>query len=383
MSFLDRQAMVRIAWMTGRPRSILLAALLAGSAACMQSGRSVVVATTSGTEPTAPSRPVTWPLRVREHVDLWLHGFALLHQDSTLIPYFRPSYRTRVLAERQQRGVTTLLDANQDRLRSRLAANPALVSAQFVALYFDDWVVLRRAVDQFVALDGDPRRARDRETAEATAVLSTYFPAAADRDWLVRFVQALDDERTRFFRSFWLAEQRRLGPVFDRADMLWRGDWLARFSTFLANSRQRNGDVLLALALAGEGRTLLDGGWGNVITVGFPTDTASAEELAWVFAHEVVGTVATATVTDHMSPAEQRSGVAGQYNSLAAVRGGAMLLARIAPDLVAGYERYYLALAGSPVTPGASTAQFQRTFALPAPLLDALERQIDIILGGI
>lgn len=371
------------------PAAFLAAALLgvgaAGTTGCMQGGRSVVVATSPSTGPIAPDgrSTIEWPLRVREHVDLWLHGFALLHQDSTLVPYFRPGYRDRVLAERRSRGLTTLLDTNGDRLRARLAANPALVSAQFVALYFDDWVQLRRAVDQFVALGGDPRRAPDRESAEAMAVFGTYFSMAADRDWLLQFVQALDDERTRFFHSYWLAEQRRLGPVFDRADARWRGDWLQRFATFLANSRQRRGDVLVALALAGEGRTLLDGTLGHVVTVGFPTDTTNVAELAFAFAHEIVGRVANDVVADQTSPAERRSGVADQYASLAAVRGGAMLLARVAPELVPGYERYYLSLAGIATPADASRARFEATFALPEALLGALERQIDIILGGI
>lgn len=344
-----------------------------------------MVATSPSAGPSAPDtrRPIEWPLRVREHVDLWLHGFALLHQDSTLVPYFRPGYRDRVLAERRNRGLTTLLDANGDRLRARLATNPALVSAQFVALYFDDWVQLQRAVNQFVELGGDPRRAPTRESAEAVAVFSTYFPTAADRDWLVSFVQALEDERARFFHSYWLAEQRRLGPVFDRADARWRGEWLGRFATFLANSRQRRGDVLVALALAGEGRTLLDGTLGQIVTVGFPSDTANVAELAYAFAHEIVGRVANDVVADNTSPAEQRSGVSDQYASLAAVRGGAMLLARVAPELVPGYERYYLALAGITVPANASRARFETTFALPDALLGALDRQIDIILGGI
>lgn len=63
-------------------------------------------------------------MRVREHVDLWLHGFAMLHQDSSLVPYFRPGYRERLMGERQRANATTLLDAHGDRLRQRLAANP-------------------------------------------------------------------------------------------------------------------------------------------------------------------------------------------------------------------------------------------------------------------
>ena len=47
----------------------------------------------------------TWPVRTREHVDLWLHAYAMLATDSTLIPYFRRGYRDQMIALRRQRGV--------------------------------------------------------------------------------------------------------------------------------------------------------------------------------------------------------------------------------------------------------------------------------------
>ena len=33
-----------------------------------------------------------WQLDTREHVDLWLHGFAMLQDDQSLVPYFRLGY---------------------------------------------------------------------------------------------------------------------------------------------------------------------------------------------------------------------------------------------------------------------------------------------------
>ncbi|HSA56090.1 MAG TPA: hypothetical protein VLE53_10315 [Gemmatimonadaceae bacterium] len=327
-----------------------------------------------------------WPLRVREHIDLWLHGFALLHRDSTLVPYFRPGYAQRVAAERRRLGLTSRLDTDAGELRGRLVANPALLSAQFVALYFERWEELRTAADLLVRLDGDPRRANTRRDAEAVATMATYFPSAADRDWLLHFLEALEDEHTRFFAQFWRAEQRRLGPTFDRADALWRNAYRQRFATFLRNSRQREGDLFAALALAGEGRTLTGGaGAGNsgiTVVVGYPSDSARAIELVYVFAHEIVGSTANAVVLDNSAPADRRSGLADQWASLAAVRGGALLLQRVAPELVEGYQRYYLALAGQ--DRGAeSETRFATVFPLPDPIRGALERQIDIILGGI
>ena len=141
------------------------------------------------------------------------------------------------------------------------------------------------------------------------------------------------------------------------------------------------GELFAALALAGEGRTLT-GNATNTVVVGYPSDTARAAELVYVFAHEIVGSTANAVVLDNSSPADRRSGLADQWTSLATVRGGALLLQRIAPELVDGYQRYYLALAGQRID-GDAAPRFAAVFPLPEPVQSALERQIDIILGGI
>jgi hypothetical protein len=369
---------------SGRAAAAGALALILAAAACATTSTVVVTATSPTTAATgAAAAAGAWPLRVREHVDLWLHGFAMLTADSSLVPYFRNTYRTQLTADRRAAAATTLLDANAERLRAGIAANPALGSAQFLALYFDSWEEMRRSADVFLQLEGNARRAMNAATARLVATFAAYFRSDADRDWLRLYLATLDDERSRFFNRYWLAEQRVRGPVFDRADALWRDRYRARFGPFLANMRQRDGEVVAALALGGEGRTLVDGNRPPAVAVGFPRNVEHAERIFLVFAHEVVGTTASAVVVEHTSPADRRSGVADRYTSLAAVRGGAMLLRRVAPELVEPYQRYYLeqarvAIAGSDVA-----GTFATTFPLPDPLRDALDRQIDIILGGI
>jgi hypothetical protein len=69
------------------------------------------------------------------------------------------------------------------------------------------------------------------------------------------------------------------------------------------------------------------------------------------------------------------------------VQAGALLLERVAPELLQGYRRYYLTqvgertaatLAGAPL----ATA-FTGRFVLPTAIQLALTRQIDIVLSGI
>lgn len=109
-------------------------------------------ATNGGVGPTAqaPGVPnVVWPIKTREHVDLWLHGFALLQEDTTFVPFFKRGYTTDMIVLKNRANVVTQLDANRDRLRARLAANPQLINAQFVPLSFSTWAEMSAAIDVF------------------------------------------------------------------------------------------------------------------------------------------------------------------------------------------------------------------------------------------
>ena len=99
-------------------------------------------------------------------------------------------------------------------------------------------------------------------------------------------------------------------------------------------------------------------------------------------AHEAVFAVAQTAVNDNTTPTEKRNGVADRYQSAAAVRGGAMLLRRIAPELLDGYARYYVRAAGQ--TPSSDPmAQLDRLFPLPEVIRESIDRQIGVVIGGI
>lgn len=338
--------------------------------------------TADDTTPQAGATRATggWRIDTREHVDLWLHGFALLQDDQSLIPYFRPGYRSALSQVRPAGG---LMEANRSQLQRRFSENTNLTSAQFLALYFATWDDLRRGVERFVRDNGDVRQARNQEELRMYATVRTYFPTAEDRDWLTLFVRSLDDERARFYRGYWLQQQQRRASMRSAVDGLWNGTYRNALSRFMRNSLQREGVVLLSLPLGGEGRTLSVGGNDNFVAVTFPDDSEEPRDAMYVIAHEVVGSVATAAVRDNSSAADERSGDTAKWTTLAAVRGGAMLLERVAPDLVAGYQRYYLKTARVPVPAGDPSATFNATFPLPAQIVTALDRQIEIVLGGI
>ena len=338
--------------------------------------------------PASPSGVVTntsapWPVKTREHLDLWLHGFAMLQQDTTRIPLFRRGYRDGMVVEKNRRGITTLLDQNRDKLTPRFAANRNLAGAQFVALYFGTWEELQRAITLFLEANGDPGRARDPQQQAVIAFLAGSFNTPADRQWLSLFAQSLADEQTKFYHQYWTDEQRRRGPVLAAVDSLWQTVHRPKLQTYLARTQQQTGDFILSLPLDGEGRTISGGKRENIVALAYPDTPGQAIEAVYVFTHEVLGALAATAISDNITPNERREGLADKMASAAAVRGGAMLLQRVAPVLADGYARYYLRAAGLSSTASDAQAALATAFPLDARVRDAINRQLDAVLAGI
>jgi hypothetical protein len=270
-------------------------------------------------------------------------------------------------------------------LTARLATNPALVNGQFVPLYFGSFDEIRRAVELFDRVEGQPRAAGSQEGAYYVALLAASFPSAADREWLRVFTQSLTEENDRFYRQYWTAAQRTQAPALTAVEGLWRDTYGRKFERFLTNTQQSRGEILLSLPLDGEGRTIAaTTGRPGVIAVQFPDGAAAAVEAFYVFAHEAVIPVINTAISDNVTPAEQRSGVADRYAAHGAVRGGAILLERIAPELASGFMRYYLRAAGVPVpATGDPRTAFIAAFPLPELIISAATRQLEVVLGGI
>jgi hypothetical protein len=338
---------------------------------------------TSAPNSTTPLVQATWPVRTREHVDLWLHSYALLTPDSTLVPYFRRGYRDQLIALRRQRGVTTQLDANRARLLERVNVQPSLATGpQFLPFYFASWEQMRQAVDLFIRANGNPRATNDAALRQYFAILGSAFQSAADREWLRVFVESVDDESRKFYHEHWISESRTHAAVVAHVDSLWQRTWRPSLQRFLNNTQQQNGEVYLSLPLDGEGRTVHFGKVQNAVGVGMPESAQGSESVLYVVAHEVAGGVASTAIEDNTTPAERRSGATARYEQSAAVRAGALLLERVLPSTVPGYMRYYLQSAGrsAPTDPRAA---FASTFAMPVAINDAIARQIEVILGGI
>ena len=278
-----------------------------------------------------------WRVTTREDVDLWLHGFAMLTSDTGHVTFFDRGYKQRITALKQQRSVFTLLDANRQQLSQRFVTNPQLTNAQFLAMYFPSLHEIATATDYFIRSGGNPRASSDPQVQREIYILAQNFPAPADRTWLKLFVQSLQDEDSKFYHAYWTNEQQVRGAAFAQFNQLWTSRYYARLSRFLNNTQQPAGELMLSLPLGGEGRTVNGGKDSNMIAVVYPSSPDSAANALYGFVHEAVARVVDEAIADNTTPAQQRSGVTIGYSGNGAVRGGAVLLRRVAPELVSGY----------------------------------------------
>ena len=336
--------------------------------------------------PSAGASPLvqsTWPVRAREHLDLWLHSYALVTDDTTLVPYFRRGYRDRINSVRRQRSASSQLDANRSQLRARIDLQPSLAtSGQFLPLYFESWDQMRQVIDLFVGSGGNPGATNDPNLRTYFAILGSAFQSAADREWLRTFVGSVDDENRRFYHDYWTSESNSRRFVTGHVDSLWQRQWRPALQRFLNNTQQQNGELYLSMPLGGEGRTVHFGKQQNAVAGPMPDALGDSESVLYVVAHEITGAAASAAIEDNTTPADRRAGVTSRYEQAAAVRAGALLLEKTIPTAVPGYMRYYLQAAGR-TAPTDPRSAFMSVFSLPDAVRDALTRQFDAILGGI
>ncbi|HVZ48820.1 MAG TPA: hypothetical protein VG916_08560 [Gemmatimonadaceae bacterium] len=323
----------------------------------------------------------TWPIKTREHVDLWLHGFAFVAPDSSPVPLYRAGYRDAMIVARNAASAITELDANADVLRSAIRARPNLLGAQFIPMEFGTWAELDAAMEAFIRADGDPNRA-GRNDAALVARLASVFRTKDDRDFARRFMLGLRSEREKFHHEWWLAETRRRDAALTAVDSLWRTRYRPALQSFLNHTQQRDGEVILSTVLEAEGRTVTGGAQGNTIVVGFPERPEHAADAIYCLMHEMVGTITSAAVADNVTPAQTRSGEADKYQSLALVRGGAILAAHVGADAATAYQKFYLRATGHADT-GDVAAAFAAAFPLPEAMLSSIERQVAVAFSGI
>jgi len=334
----------------------------------------------------APPRPNgPWAIKTREHVDLWLHGFALLSEDTSQVPLFRRGYRDSLIVVRNSARIASRLDTARAGLMNTLAVTPRLINAQFYPLHFSNFGTLRVSIQLLTQVKGDVRAVRDRDQAMLVSLAANYFSSPAEREFAEQLSVGLESESLRFFHANWLEVQRTRAPVLARADSLWRNVWFPKLSGFLRGTQQRNGDIIVSAVVEGEGRTIsADPNAGPSMVVTLPPSVDRTVEMLYGIVHEATGTFATAAITENITPKQKSAGVGDRLQNAASLRAGLLLLQRTLPGEAEGYARFYLRILGKPApTAGGAVAALEAAMPLQGDILDTMKKQLELYLGGL
>jgi hypothetical protein len=357
-------------------RSRALAGALLGVVLCTQPLLGQGARDAGGTRSNGP-----WPIKTREHVDLWLHGYALLLDDTAAVPLFRRGYRDSLIVERNRLNRISRLDQQRDSLIRGLRTTPALFGSQFLALHFAAFEPMRASVMALAQAGSDPRR-----VPSEARIAAAYFQTAPTRAWASAFTEALGDESQTYFRAAWLAAQRERAPVLALADSLWRGEWFPRLRPFIRGSDLRGGELIASVVVDAEGRTITaDPQLGPTLVVGLPQSPRDVNQMLFGIVHELAGSLAQREVLDNITPRQARSGLADQLLPAAVLHAGMMVLQRAMPDRVDGYARYYLRASGKALPPTGvhASAALAQAFPVPSDIISAMKDKLDVMFAGL
>lgn len=315
-----------------------------------------------------------WPIKTREHVDLWLTAFAELSEDTAAkVPVYRRSYLDELALAQNQQSILTALDSVHDGLQARWDQSPKLANASVLALDAGTWDEMHSGIDLFLNPPTDKKKRSKTPTPDVASRLGDYFTTPEDREWLLNLDHGLQGARAQFYHQWWVAEQLRRRAILAATDSLWRAT-APKFDRFLATTHQSTGEIILSLPVDGDGLTFKESTGRTSMAAPFPDSIPDAPQVIYVFAHVAARAVAADALAAATTVAERRnSGVADRYAEALSIRGGYLLLQKAAPELAAGYAKYYLRSAPS-------GRDLDAAFPLPDAIRDALSRQIDLDL---
>jgi hypothetical protein len=322
-----------------------------------------------------------WRFSASEHLSLWYHGlsYVLPPLDTMALPIYHLAERERALAAARRAGVSrTPIEAAADSIAREFAGSSSYEQLQFLPLYFEDAAALFNAIRVWDQAQGNPQGAGSQQGAQAVALLSSMFETPRLRRWVVLFANTLQAERTAWYSAYWAQREPELRTLAQSAEREWR-TLEAPLAPLFRYLQLTGGEALLTPSLGGEGRTVTERSFVRS-AVGAPTGSTAGADVAFSLLHELMFSVVGEVVTENLAPARLRDLGQDAVTSVAAVRAGALALARLAPARADGYQRFYLRSAGRS---GTGDAAFRAAFPLPAELESALPRAVEQALAGI
>jgi len=324
-----------------------------------------------------------WIVGSAPHLDLWFHGLAVVgFSGSGPMPLYDSDYGAAVQQLKQEQGVfPTVLDERASSLASEFASDPGFELAHFLPLYFvsADRARMFDAL-QKVARDGNADAVTDFRAKFGAGVVAQVLTEADQRQALANYALILEQEWGAFYEDFWneLASSRQ--DLYQELQLRWDHELAPRLQAYLHAARLDRGAIVVSPVIGAEGR-IFEGDPrqrdDNLIVVGFPLGSSDLDAVLANVVRELsfplLRRVLNSTTAAGRDPAEAEA-----ESSLAAVRTGALLLQRYAPDQVEAYQRSFVrARQLEPASGAALVSQFEAAFPISADLARALVAEVD------
>jgi hypothetical protein len=318
-----------------------------------------------------PSRQTAegWRFTAAPHADLWFHGLALVGlQGFAPMPLYDAAYGDRLRAAKKAAGVyPTPLDTLAAQLREAFEQDSVFELLHFVPLYFPTSAPLEMLDVLKTVSEGR------RPSGFGGRAMASVLRSRSEQRMLGAFTTLLIEEWRRFYREHWVRGETERARIVDEAQRFWDRRLATPLAPFLAEQGLVHGTAYVSVALGPEGRIfqrdpsdLFD----NVAAVWALSGEPSA--AAFALMRELCYPVVSRLV--EQLPIGGRDRVyAERVSSRGAVRCGAALLERHAPDLLPAYRGLFLTQVGEQ---GESAELFVRVFGIPDGLWSAVQREI-------
>jgi hypothetical protein len=312
-----------------------------------------------------------WTVRVDPLANLWFHGLAVVQLGGfQRLPLYDPAYSAAV-RQASTEVKNSRLGRDAEGIGRVFRADSAFEVLHFVPLYFVGRdpramiAALRAAAGATI-----PASADTASLARTAAAVVAALPTARQRETLVAFLDALDDEWLTSFRA-------TVANASDRRAEAHRLEeaWAKRIEPVAGSALRAlglaQGTILVSPALGTEGRITTDAVGGPVVAVSGSVISGVRDAPLYSALREMMFPLVR-RVTAGVRETPDR--VAAERTSDAAtVRAGALVLER-SPQLAFEYRTHFLAAAGQPAGDDARTVAV--VFARAYPLTPTLERAL-------
>jgi hypothetical protein len=320
-----------------------------------------------------------WVVVSAPQVDLWYHGMAVIGFDGgSASSIYSSEYVDRVRAEKERLGIyPTALDRVADDLREDLEKDEAFRSLHFLPLHFAAATPqeMLRALDAVGEGETYDSGALGLDTEVGFGFAARTLRSDSQREVLLRFVRALEEEWRVFFHSYWNRTVQTDSAASGRLQSEWDENAGNALRGFLTGREMEDGLIFVSPALGQHGRLVQSNafeGLNNAVAVWSPEERES-EAIISAAVREICFTAVDRRVLI--------AGIRGGMNlqmlrNRASVRCGAMLFEANNPTFLSEYERTFVRAAGDDADDADLAGAFEQAYDVSDGVIAELQRLI-------